>query len=617
MWVAFSLCAAVIHADAKASGQGGQDTVLKVHVGQASLIAPPLPVSRVSVTDPTVADVEAIGPQRVLILGKKIGTTDLFLWGDEKEVERFRIDVQVDLERIRSELNQLFTLANLDVKQSQDVITITGTVTNEQQNERLDTFLKASESATGLKYVNLAEAQTAARGQEAHLAPGGNGNANATEEPEVHYIDPQQLRNELAEIFPDFDLTVRRSQDVIAVQGTLPGADQARQLDAFLQAVESSLSERATRADREMDRVKFVNMTTVAGVQQVIIQVRVAEVSRSALRVFGIQGLWRGHHRNSFFGYTQVGPASGGALNPISVGPPAGQQAGPTIATRDLSPFVFNADVNVSPLTTMVLGIPRAELQFFIQALAENQYLRVLAEPTLVAMSGEMASFLAGGEIPVPVVQGTVGGASTGTSISIEWREFGVRLQFRPTVLGNNGIRLHVAPEVSDLSDQGAVELQGFQIPSLLTRRAETTLEMHSGQTFLMAGLLNQRDQARNSRVPGLGDVPILGALFRSSRYLQGETELAVLVTATLVEPMSVASSPPVPGIFHVPPNDWEFFAKGKLASKSPAVVSPEEAKWLQDMGLDGLKGPGAWVTYEQEAAPSRAPRRTVTTQPG
>ena len=205
-----------------------------------------------------------------------------------------------------------------------------------------------------------------------------------------------------------------------------------------------------------------------------------------------------------------------------------------------------------------------------MQALAENQYLRVLAEPSLVALSGEEANFLAGGEFPIPVVQGA-GVSTSGTSLSIEYKKFGVQLKFRPTVAGDGTIRLHVAPEVSELSNIGAIVLQGFSIPGLLTRRAETTVELKSGQTFGMAGLISQSTQARSSRVPGLGDLPVLGALFRSVRYQQGDTELVVLVTASLVEPLSLAERPPVPAEFHVVPNDWEVYSLGRVEGRGPA----------------------------------------------
>ena len=175
-----------------------------------------------------------------------------------------------------------------------------------------------------------------------------------------------------------------------------------------------------------------------------------------------------------------------------------------------------------------------------------------------MALSGQEASFLAGGEYPVPVVQGGLQGT---TAISIEYKEYGIGLTFRPTVLGNGAIRLYVAPTVSSLTDVGAVTVQGFTIPALTIRKAETTLELYSGQTFGMAGLLQHEVNARNSRVPGLGDIPILGALFRSVRYRSRDTELVVLVTASLVEPMSAALAPLTPGAAHTAPNDWELYA--------------------------------------------------------
>ena len=213
-----------------------------------------------------------------------------------------------------------------------------------------------------------------------------------------------------------------------------------------------------------------------------------------------------------------------------------------------------------------------------------------IACDTLVALSGEKASFLAGGEFPIPVVQGSIGGGST--SISIEYKEFGVRLDFLPTVLGDNTIRLFVSPEVSQLSARGAVVIQGFQIPAVTTRRAETTLELKSGQTFAMAGLLQEANESVNSRVPGLGDLPVLGALFRSVRYEKRETELLVLVSASLVEPVSTVSDPKLPGDDHVPPNDWELYGMGMIEGE-PA--------------LKELKGPGSWAGFDGPAAEGQA----------
>jgi len=397
-------------------------------------------------------------------------------------------------------------------------------------------------------------------------------------------VDMRRLAEQLKALFPTANLDLSESQGNVIVRGALDTADHAAELHRFF----------------EVSGIRYVDLARLAGIQQVMIKVRVAEVSRSALRVLGINAFGTGH---DFFGGSTIAPSGGTAINPISIGVPDGA---PATANRPFQlPFQFIGDTGVGQSVTLFAGFPTINLEVFLQALAENQYLRVLAEPTLVALSGEEASFLAGGEYPIPVVQGaSVGGAA---AISVEYRQFGVRLKFRPIVLGDGGIQLRVEPEVSQLSSSGAVEIQGFQIPALTTRRAETTLRLQSGQTFAMAGLISHTVSARVSRVPGLGDIPVLGALFRSVRYQNDETELVVLVTATLVEPQSLASMPPLPGEAHVPPNDWELYAEGRIEGKTAGRLSADDAARLKAMGLDQLVGPGAWATYEQEPAPSRA----------
>jgi pilus assembly protein CpaC len=393
--------------------------------------------------------------------------------------------------------------------------------------------------------------------------------------------DVGYIRAELARLFPRSSITVAQSRDMIVVSGQHARAEDVAQLRKFLDAT----------------NVKYVDVTTAAGVQQVQIQVRIAEVSRTAIRALGVNGFMGG---NDAFGGMTIGPASGGALNPVSIGVAEGASA-----THGV-PFTFtNADVGVSSSMTLFGGFPHADLEIFLQALAENQYLRILAEPTLVALSGQEASFLAGGEVPYPVTQG--GGAAG--AVTIEWKEYGVRLRFRPTVQGDGKIGLTVAPEVSELDDSRAVTTTSGRIPAVVTRKAQTTLELKSGQSFGMAGLISRSISGRNSRVPGLGDLPVLGALFRSARYTAGETELVVLVTASLVEPMSVTTSPPLPGEADTIPNDWEFYALGRLEGPSQAVTSPAIVAWLKSSGLDRLRGPGAWARYD-------APPAGATTQP-
>jgi pilus assembly protein CpaC len=328
--------------------------------------------------------------------------------------------------------------------------------------------------------------------------------------------------------------------------------------------------------------------------------VRVAEASRTAIRSLGINAV---HAGNDFFGGSTVG----GNPNNIDLGLPED-----TLLGHDL-PFTINNDTFVNPNVTLLAGFPGIDFQMFISALIDNQYMRLLAEPTLVAISGEEASFLAGGEFPIPIVQGS---NTAGTSITVQYKEFGVRLRFRPTVLGDNSIRLVVAPEVSDITDVGAVVIQGFSIPAITTRRAETTLEMHSGQTFAMAGLIDRTSSARVQKVPGLGNVPVLGSLFRSVRYETGDTELLVLVTVALVEPISSKQAKPLPGDAHIAPSDWELFSEGDIEGKVGPRISQADAEWFKAKGLDRLEGPGAWATYEQPPAPKPTTPATRTTTP-
>lgn len=475
--------------DKSARVDAGTVNTITVVAGQSKVVTAPWPTVRVAITDPKIADVKILMPEKILLQGIKLGATDLLMWNkNETEVSQSKVIVKLDVDYYQEKFKQLFPHASLELNES---------------------------------------------------------------------------------------------QDILIVQGLLRSADEVAQLHDYL----------------DKSGINYVDMTSLAGIQQVQLQVRIAEASRQAIRALGTNAFITG---SDFFGAVRTGSAMGGALVPsISIGPPAG-----ALATDSLD-FIFPADVVASPLTTVLLGFPNADLEIFLSALVENQYLRILANPTLVALSGEQANFLAGGEFPVPIVQGSTAGG--GTTITIEWKEFGVRLFFEPTVLGDGTIRLYTAPEVSQLSDVGAVMIEGFMIPSLVKRRAETTLELKSGQTFAMAGLIQRTSNAIASKIPWLGDVPVIGPLFRSVRYTSGETELIVLVTAHLVEPASFSTTPPLPGFLHSEPNDWEFYLEGRIERKAPAKLCPADAEWLKQMGLDELLGPGAWDSYDNPIVPGQA----------
>ncbi|MHC4741902.1 MAG: type II and III secretion system protein family protein [Planctomycetota bacterium] len=465
------------------------DGVIMVLVGESTIIKSPWPATTVAVTDPTIANVQVLTPDQILLQGTKVGATDLIVWGeDERQTWRRRVKVNIDIDRFKAETSQLFPLSDLQFSQS---------------------------------------------------------------------------------------------GEVLIIQGLLRKADHATQLHDYLGEV----------------GIKYVDMTSVAGIQQVQIQVRVAEVSRRALRTMGMNAF---QTDDRFFWASRPGSAAGGALVPsIDIGPPAGTVAGSSTT------FTFQDDVSAGSLITLFAGFPKSDMEFFLQSLAENQYLRLLANPTLVALSGEKADFLVGGEYPIPVVQGGAGGSST--SVTIEYKEYGIRLMFEPTVLGDGTIRLRASQVVSDLSEVGAVTLEGFNIPALTTRKAETTLELNSGQTFAMAGLLQNNTGAVTSGIPGLKNLPVLGALFRSVRYQERETELVMLVTAELVEPMSIATTPPLPGFLHKEPSDWELYGRGWIEAKEPAKIDAANAQWLERAGLTELIGTGAWDSYGDDAPTSQA----------
>jgi Flp pilus assembly protein CpaB len=383
----------------------------------------------------------------------------------------------------------------------------------------------------------------------------------------------KQLESKLCRIF-SVDIQIEEVDGTLALHGTMPDLTTATLIRNFMTG----------------SGMKWVDLSRIAGVQQVQLRVRIAEASRSALRELAFGAVSGG---NSFFGGYQA-PGGSSPFQPVSISPGGGATTGATTngntttTGSSINQANFGFDKNpVSSAVTLFGGVPGSDLEFYIQALSENKYVRLLAEPNLVAISGERATFLVGGSFPIPVVQNS--GASS--AVTIEYKEFGVRLNFRPEVLGQGRIRLEVAPEVSELSEIGSLRQNGFTIPSVITRRSSTTVELGSGQSFAMAGLLRSKEQGRVSKVPILGDIPVLGVLFRSVRYEEDQTELVVMVTAELVEPLDNGTVRPMPGELHETPNDWELFMEGSLTG---ATKAGKPLARLKVLGLEGLRGPGA-----------------------
>jgi pilus assembly protein CpaC len=319
-------------------------------------------------------------------------------------------------------------------------------------------------------------------------------------------VDPgvTTLQQTLQQLFPGEDIRVAVNDDAVILSG------QVSTNAVMLRAAE------VVAATKTNTRV--VNMLQLPGgsaSQQVMLQVRFAEVNRAAILEAGV----------TFFANAQ---RFAGRSTTQQFAAPAFEQE------DDSSRTLFNDFLN------LFFFDKREGIGAIVKALESKGHFQSLAEPNLIAYNGQEASFLAGGEFPVPIVQGNSG------SVSVTYKEFGVRLTFRPTIAGDV-IRLKVKPEVSSLDFNNGVTIEGFRIPALLTRRAETDVELRDGQSFAIAGLLNNISQEDKAAIPILSKLPIIGALFRSKAERAERTELMVLITPRLVRPLDPDEVPPLP----------------------------------------------------------------------
>ncbi|MDO6413170.1 type II and III secretion system protein family protein [Sphingomonas sp. BIUV-7] len=354
---------------------------------------------------------------------------------------------------------------------------------------------------------------------------------------------------------PEQDISVTNMSGMILLTGTVVApkdAEEAQRLTELFTA----------------GGVQVINHLKIATPQQVSLHVKIAEVSRSISRQIGVNLANRDGSGGFLFGVDQ-GDAGTIKTNVGAQDPASGAKDGDTV-------FSFN---NIAGTTLGFAGHALGlDLLATLQLNENNGLVTTLAEPTLVALSGETASFLAGGEIPIPQSQGL------GT-VSVEFKQYGVSLSFTPTVLSGGRISMRVRPEVSQLSDAGSVKLNGFTIPALTTRRAETTVELGSGQSFVIGGLLQNSHNNSTDKAPILGDLPILGALFRSNSFKKSETELMIVVTPYIVKPVDAArialptdgyrSPMPVQRILGDRPSDSVSGASRPMPHMAPAPAAP------------------------------------------
>lgn len=381
------------------------ESVITLAQGTSALIQYPGELTRVSVTDPSVAEAVVMSPTEVLINGIGLGTTSLFLWDSAGARRLYSVEVTADVTSLQ-------------------------------------------------RYLNL--------------------------------------------LFPDEDIQATAQGNTVILSGEVSEEHIARRANELAQATGAQVLD---------------NLQTPAP-RQILLEVRFAEVSRDAISSLGNNIIRSVNpHRLDADGRWEVGTDSEGIM--------------------DLS--LITSD---------------SQLSMIIQALKSTGDFKSLAEPNLLALDGQEASFLAGGEFPFPSIQG----GSSSNAVTVEWREFGVRLRFTPRVTNIGNVRLTIAPEVSSLDFAGGLSMAGFQIPSILTRKAETEVELREGQHLAIAGLMDNTMQENIDKLPLLGDIPILGALFRSKDMRQERTELLVIVTPRLIRPSDL----PIP----VPtgePETWEW----------------------------------------------------------
>jgi len=324
-------------------------------------------------------------------------------------------------------------------------------------------------------------------------------------------VDVSAASEEEKRIFPDEQITVTPSRSAIVLSGHVTTEDIAARAGKIAEAYSKNV----------------VNVLTFGpvGAQEVLLEVKFAEVDRSAALQLGINyflpnsghttgTLTTGQYGGSTISTTSTTTQTNGSATTTSTAPTP-----PTInLTNPLNLFLFRSDIN--------FGI-------VVQALQQKNLLQILAEPNLIAVNGKEASFLAGGEFPFPIVQPGQGF----TAVSISFKEFGVRLRFTPVIMPNGNIHLRVVPEVSQLDFTNGLTISGFNIPALSTRRADTEFELQDGQSFAIAGLIDNRLTTISDKIPGLGEIPILGNLFKSKNAQKSKTELMVLCTVHRIAP--------------------------------------------------------------------------------
>lgn len=405
--------------------------------------------------------------------------------------------------------------------------------------------------------------------------------------------DLQSLKYKLDKLLPGEMIEVYSAQDNIVLKGQVSGLDKMQAaLDIARSFLPSSRSDKKPQAtpgqgsitinnnkkSSKKNQTKLINMLSVSGAQQVMLEVKVAEIDRRLARGLDVQ--FSVLQRSNNFSFSALNGGGSTLLSRTGLGSlfanPHSIDAAGLFLSAVTGNFIFNVTVD---------------------AAKDQDLAKILAEPTLTTLSGQEAKFISGGEFPIPVIQS--GGGNNSNSITIEFKEFGVMVRFLPVVLDNGRINLNMNVSVSELSRDAAIAagVEGndvfFTIPSLTKREASSTLELGDGQTMSIAGLISDRLRENVNKFPGLGDLPLLGILFRSEEFLKEQTELVIFVTPRLAKPVT-PDSIVLPTDTFVEPDDLDFYLLGSMESRhADELVNIEAFDSLEEHtgGIDGQFG--------------------------
>ena len=493
----------------------GRIVVLKEDL---AVIGQPAPF--VAMGDPSVADFFQVGPRQIRLIGKRLGTTDLSITTGSGKTFDFEIQVVADLDVLRAQLKQMFPDASLKLAQIRNRLIVEG---------------QARDAATVARIISTIDSYI--RTIQQIQLQGQVGDVRNT----LQVSDPNMPP-------PSIRLDGSSNQNQINQPAFNPNSQMNYgQLGSGMQSGGAIAANQIAN-----NNFQVINLIRVPTSQQVLLKVRVAELNRTALRQVGADFLASIPQFKSVFG-SQI--AGNGYTGAIGTG-------------------AFNAarGVGLGSQATFFGSFSDGQFSTILTALRKNNVIKILAEPNLVTSNGYQAAFLAGGEFPVPSFSGVgAGGLSGGGTSSTQFKKFGVQLSYLPIILDNDTVRLSVNPEVSsvDFSIGTTLVPGGSPVPGLNTRNAYTTVELKQGETLAIAGLLQLTLDGQTQRIPGLGDLPYIGAFFSNTSSQRVEKELVITVTPYIVEPMQPGQVPAGPGDEVNEANDLEFFFLNRIESRT------------------------------------------------